>query len=423
MSVVGGTGPEDATAAQAVWAAYEAYVEAFQARDLARTAPYFQAPLVRFVGGDTFVAETDEDIHDWLRSSFTRLDELGCTRVSLNAHDLRILDPRLAVLRVTGTRHGRNDVPLEDFDVTYNLVRPTGSSAWRIGGLAAARTTIKRAAVDEAADRLLLAETLAQPCAPVRELIGSDDLESAVAVQQLVTAARVAGGATVIGCKVGPARRGDGPLRPGDALVLGDLFADRSYIGGETIPVEAVLQPRVTAHVGLVLAADLDVDTTEVGILREAVAYATPVLEISGSRIGGWDVEECDVVADNACVGAVVLGPVRTPLSGFDPASTTLRLHHGGAVVTESDGPRIDPVEALAWAAARARELGRPLRAGDLVLTGALAPSHALRGGDVVRAHLSGLGAVQLTVSGSASDGGPFVPSAWSTEGRVRHGS
>ena len=424
MSGVRDVGPTDATAAEAVWASYEGYLAAFQARDLDRTAPFFQAPLVRFVEGHAIVSETDEDVRDWVRSSFARLEELGCTRVAVDAHDLQILDPSLAVLRVTGTRHGRDDLPLEDFDVTYNLVRPTASSPWRIGGVALARTTIKRPAVEAAADRLLAAVAVAQPCAPVRDLIGAHDLESAVAVQQLVTAVRVAGGAGVIGCKVGRGRPSDGPLRPGDGLALGDLFSDRVYVGGDTVPAGAVLQPRVTAHIGLVLAEDLDAEALDLALVRRAVAYVTPVLEISGSRIDGWDVEECDVVADNACAGAVVLGPVRVPLPGFEPTDVALRLHHGGAVVTEGDGRRVHPVEALMWAAGRARELGRPLRAGDLVLTGALAEPRPLQAGDVVRANLGGLGAVQFTMSAGNTTGSRVSPSGATPVDRgAHHGS
>ena len=58
-------------------------------------------------------------------------------------------------------------------------------------------------ALDAAADRLIAAARTGVPCAPVRDLIGADDVVAAYAVQSRVTAWRLAGGALVVGRKIG----------------------------------------------------------------------------------------------------------------------------------------------------------------------------------------------------------------------------
>lgn len=61
-----------------------------------------------------------------------------------------------------------------------------------------------------------------------------------------------------------------------------------------------------------------------------------------------------------------------------------------------------DPLLALAWLARTARDLGDPLRAGQVVLSGALGPMVASPPGSVLSAEISGLGSVSATFSEEA---------------------
>jgi 2-keto-4-pentenoate hydratase len=58
-----------------------------------------------------------------------------------------------------------------------------------------------------------------------------------------------------------------------------------------------------------------------------------------------------------------------------------------------------DPLAALAWLARTARQLGTPLRAGEVVLSGALGPMVVVHAGAVLTATVSDLGSVTATVT------------------------
>jgi 2-keto-4-pentenoate hydratase len=257
----------------------------------------------------------------------------------------------------------------------------------------------RRAAVAEAAERLEVAARTGVPCRPVRDLIGADDVEQAYAVQQRLTQHRLAGGARVVGRKIGltsPAVQSQlGVDRPD----FGVLFDDMDVSGPAEVPSARLLQPKTEAEIAFVLGEDLAEGPLDAAQVRGAVAYAVAALEIVDSRIAGWDITFGDTVADNASSGLFVLGQERVLLTGFEPVAATMRMTLDGAVVSEGTGAAClgDPLTALAWLARTAREFGDPLRAGQVVLSGALGPMVATPPGSVVTAEISGLGTVSAT--------------------------
>ncbi|MEU6849764.1 fumarylacetoacetate hydrolase family protein [Actinacidiphila alni] len=253
-------------------------------------------------------------------------------------------------------------------------------------------------AVAAAAARLVGAAGSGVPCAPVRDLIGADDLPGAYAVQAAVTAHRLRAGARVVGRKIGltsPAVQAQlGVDRPD----FGVLFDDMAYLGGDTVPIGKVMQPRVEAEIAFMLGADLAEGPLDHAQVRAAIAWGAAALEVCGSRIAGWDIRFADTVADNASAGAYVIGPRRLSLDAFSPVEQRMSMTIGGDEVATGNGAAClgDPVAAVVWLARTARDLGDPLRAGQLVLSGALGPMRPVAEGDVVVARLSGLGAVQV---------------------------
>lgn len=260
--------------------------------------------------------------------------------------------------------------------------------------------TVPETSVAAAAARLLEAQAQRRPAAPVRDLIGSADIEAAYAVQQQIIAARVAAGAKVVGRKIGitseAVQRQVNVTQPDFGVLLDDM----RYADGEEIPFEQLLQPRAEVEVAFVLAHDLD-GSLSPGRIRAAVAYASPAIEIVASRVQDWDITIADTIADNASSGAFVLGEERLGLSDFEPKDVTMRLTSAGVELSRGVGAAClgDPLNALAWLAETAQRHGAPLRGGDVVLSGALGPLATIEAGQVLSAELTPLGAVTARFS------------------------
>lgn len=293
---------------------------------------------------------------------------------------------------------------------TFNCVPLSGTRAWPEDVLAGdgdpmTQTTpsssVGAYAVAKAADRLRRAEATGAPVAPIRDLIGSGDIRAAYAVQTILAEERVAAGAVVVGRKIGLTSKAVQAQMGVDQPDFGILFDEMAHPDGATIPFAAVLQPRAEAEIAFVLKDDLvdgDLDRDQV---RTAIDYGVAALEICGSRIEDWDISFADTVADNASAGAFVLGTERRRLDEFDPAAVEMSMSLDGELVSTGIGAASlgDPVNAVVWLARKARELGNPLRGGQVILSGAMGPMRPITPGSTVRCTVTGLGTVGASFS------------------------
>ena len=245
--------------------------------------------------------------------------------------------------------------------------------------------------------RLAQARLSGVPCAPVRDLIAAGDVAAAYAVQAGWVASRLAAGARVTGRKIGLTNPVVQQQLGVDSPDFGVLLEEMNVADGGTVDVATLLQPRIEAEVAFVLGADLDRPDIGVDAVAAATASVSAALEIVDSRIAGWDISLVDTVADNGSAAGYVVGRRSWPLD-LDLAAVTMRMAINGAVVSTGEGRAClgSPVLAVAWLARTAYALGDPLRAGDVVLSGALGPMVAVAAGDHVVAEVSGLGTVEV---------------------------
>jgi len=254
-------------------------------------------------------------------------------------------------------------------------------------------------AISAAVDRLARAQATRVPCAPVRDLIGTDDLPAAYAVQQGLVQARLAAGATVVGRKIGATSEAVqnqlGVDQPDFGYLLDEMdVSDAAREGGAPISMRTLLQPRVEAEVAFRLGKDIDIPGDEItlAVVRDAVEVALPALEIVDSRIAEWQIGFTDTVADCASSALFVVGTDAKPLSEVEPVDVVMSLTINGEERSAGTGAAClgDPLEALRWLAVQASRFGDPLRAGHLILSGALGPFVPFAPGDRVEASISG---------------------------------
>ena len=253
--------------------------------------------------------------------------------------------------------------------------------------------------ISAAVARLAEAQATRVPCAPVRDLIGTDDLDAAYAVQQGLVQGRLARGATVVGRKIGATSEAVQTQLGVDQPDFGYLLDDMDVSRDDPISMRTLLQPRVEGEVAFLLARDVDDDEITLDVVRDAVDVALPALEIVDSRIADWKIGFTDTVADNASSGLFVVGTDGRKLDELEPRDVTMSLTINGEERSAGTGAAClgDPLEALRWLAVQAQRFGDPLRAGHLILSGALGPFVPFAPGDRVEATISGFAPLRVT--------------------------
>jgi 2-keto-4-pentenoate hydratase len=257
-----------------------------------------------------------------------------------------------------------------------------------------AHDTIARVLWDAAAAR--------RPVAPVREAATragiATDADNAYAIQRINRDRRVRGGDRVVGRKIGLTAKSVQAQLGVDSPDFGDLWASTAYGDGDAVPMATLIQPKVEAEVALVLARDLDAPDAGVADVIRATDFALAALEIVDSRIERWQIGLFDTIADNASAAAFVLGcdPVRLDAIKLRDARMTLARNDEKASEGVGHACLGHPLNAAAWLARALARAGQPLRAGDIVLTGALGPMVTAQAGDRFEARIEGLGAVSV---------------------------
>ncbi len=248
-----------------------------------------------------------------------------------------------------------------------------------------------------AAERLKNAQSTHHPCTPIRDLIPLDDEAAAYAIQNILTEHKLQSGRRLVGRKIGltnPAVQQQLGVNQPD---FGMLFDDMQRSETEIIAFDDVLQPKIEAEIAFILSQPLTKTHHSFADVIAATQSVVAAFEIVGSRISQWDIKFVDTVADNASSGLFVLGSTHKAITQIDLTQCAMRMLRAGQEVSKGSGAACmgNPINAAIWLADKMVECGRPLGAGDIILSGALGPMVAVQPGDQFEAHIEGLGQVR----------------------------
>jgi 2-oxopent-4-enoate hydratase len=221
----------------------------------------------------------------------------------------------------------------------------------------------------------------------------------AYAIQLANVKRRQATGEKVAGMKVGLTAKPMQKMLGVDQPDFGHLFASMRLADGDECQLSELIQPRVEAEIGIILAHPLrGPGLTDLDVLAATEALV-PTLEIVDSRILNWKITFVDTVADNGSSARFVVGKKRTSPLGIDTRTLGTVFEKNGELVGTGAGAAVlgaNPFRAVAWLANTLAAEGLELHAGDVIMPGALCAMVPVARGDVASADFGVLGTVSV---------------------------
>jgi 2-oxopent-4-enoate/cis-2-oxohex-4-enoate hydratase len=225
-------------------------------------------------------------------------------------------------------------------------------------------------------------------------------IEQAYRISLHLLRMRKAAGERVVGKKIGvtskPVQDMLGVFQPD----FGFLTDAMQYDDGATVSLTqaGLIQPRAEGEIAFMLNADLQGPGVTAEDVLDATAWVAPCFEIVDSRIHDWKIAIQDTVADNASCGVFVIGKRHTAPRALDLAAASMQLWKNGIPAGQGLGSAVQghPAAAVAWLANTLGAFGIPFKAGELILSGSLAPLLTAVAGDRFTMEIEGLGTCSI---------------------------
>jgi 2-keto-4-pentenoate hydratase len=235
------------------------------------------------------------------------------------------------------------------------------------------------------------------PIAPLTETYPALAPAEAYAIQQVMMAKRLEKH-KILGRKVGLTSKPMQQMLGVDQPDFGLLLDDMALVDSGDCRMDELIQPKIEPEIAFILAKDLTGPDLTVEKVLEATAYIAPALEIVDSRVRNWQIKLADTIADNASSARYVLGSAISPVNKRDLRLIGMVMEKNGELVDTGAGAAAlgHPANAVAWLGNKLAEFGVGLKAGDVILPGALCRAIEVKRGDVVRADFAGLGSVSV---------------------------
>lgn len=261
--------------------------------------------------------------------------------------------------------------------------------------------SLPAAMIESLGDELFAALRGRQVIAPLSARLPTIDIDDAYKVSLRFLERRRHEGEKVIGKKIGVTSKAVQDMLGVHQPDFGFLLDVMQIANGAIVSLSdrKLIQPRAEGEIAFVLKKDLKGPGVTEDQVLDATEYVAPCFEIVDSRIRDWTIKIQDTVADNASCGVFVLGDARVKPRSLDLAAVTMEIRKNGRHAASGTGAAVQghPATAVAWLANTLGRFGIPFLAGEIILSGSLAPLLPAAPGDRFELSLAGIGEASVS--------------------------
>lgn len=252
--------------------------------------------------------------------------------------------------------------------------------------------------IQKAADALYEAENGAYQISMISQDNPDMTIDDAYAIQLKNIDRRLADGEKLVGMKIGLTSKAMQQLLGVDVPDYGHLTDRMLLLEGQPCPTSELIQPKVEGELAFCLKKSLKGPGLTIADVYNATDYVVPALEIVDSRIKDWKIKLVDTISDNGSSARLVVGSRMTPIHQVDMRLTGMTLEKNGELVNSGTTAEVlgNPAAAVAWLGNALSAYDIELKAGSIILAGALTAALPAKAGDFFTASFCGLGSVSV---------------------------
>ncbi|MDN3481231.1 2-oxo-hepta-3-ene-1,7-dioic acid hydratase [Arthrobacter sp. APC 3897] len=255
---------------------------------------------------------------------------------------------------------------------------------------------LDKSTLQAVADELVEAKRTRTPVPRLTARYPEMTIADSYAVQNLWADRLLASGRRLAGHKIGLTSKAmqaaTGITEPDYGVILDDMVLEN----GCTVQWDEYTHPRIEVELAFVLGKPLAGPHCTIFDVLDATDYVVPALEILDSRIEMEGRTIVDTIADNAAMGAMVVGgnPVKASDVDLRWVSALLYRNQGIEETGVAAGVLNHPAAGVYWLANKLAAHQTSLEAGEIILAGSFTRPMWVYKGDTVLADYGPLGTI-----------------------------
>ncbi|WP_028308739.1 2-keto-4-pentenoate hydratase [Desulfitibacter alkalitolerans] len=242
--------------------------------------------------------------------------------------------------------------------------------------------------IKKISDKIYYAEKNHQFIEPISIVCSNIGINEAYGIQFNNVKRKVAEGEIVIGKKVGLTNRKAQEKLGFNGPVFGYLFNSMNASEEAYIDMTELIRPKLEVEMAFLLKKDLRGPGITISHVLQAAEGIFPAFEIVDSRYVGWKGNIMDIIADNVCAAKIALGENIIPINFVNLKYLGVVLEKNGKICKFGTGAAVlgQPALAVAWLANKMAEFNLSLKAGEIILSGALFEPIEINTNDIYQA-------------------------------------
>ncbi len=209
------------------------------------------------------------------------------------------------------------------------------------------------------------------------------------------------GKGTVVGHKVALTSKAIQELVGVDTPVKGSIFSSTIYRSPAAINLDDFVHLGLEFELAFVMGKDVPKNKSfDINSISEFIDAAMPAFELIEDRNADYrNIDPLTLIADNAWCGGIVLGTPSQNWRKINLSSTQVHLSFNNEIEEAITGAAMgNPLNSVAWLASFLSEQGRPLKKGDIIMSGSTLATKFAKRGDKAVYTIEGIGKAEANI-------------------------